>query len=36
MIQGKPKGKKMLIVSLCVQAFWFVVQMVLGIIAQNQ
>jgi predicted RNA-binding Zn-ribbon protein involved in translation (DUF1610 family) len=27
-IQGKPKGKTMLLVSLCVQFFWFVFQMI--------
>jgi predicted RNA-binding Zn-ribbon protein involved in translation (DUF1610 family) len=26
-IQGKPKGTKMLLISLAVQAFWFVVQL---------
>lgn len=35
MIQGKPKGKKMLMVSLAVQGFWFVVQVLLGALAQR-
>lgn len=26
LVQGKPKGKKMLLVSICVQVFWAVVQ----------
>jgi len=30
MIQGKPKGKKMLLVSLAVQGFWLVVQVLLA------
>jgi predicted RNA-binding Zn-ribbon protein involved in translation (DUF1610 family) len=30
MIQGKPKGKKMLLVSLAVQGFWFLVQVLLA------
>jgi predicted RNA-binding Zn-ribbon protein involved in translation (DUF1610 family) len=32
MIQGKPKGKKMLLVSLAVQGFWVLVQVVLGVL----
>jgi len=35
MIQGKPKGKKMLMVSLCVQGFWMVVQFVIALVNQN-
>jgi predicted RNA-binding Zn-ribbon protein involved in translation (DUF1610 family) len=31
MIQGKPKGKKMLLVSLAVQGFWFIVQVLLAV-----
>jgi len=34
-IQGKPKGTKMLVVALCVQAFWFVVQLMLGMLQQG-
>jgi len=30
MIQGKPKGKKLFFVSLAVQGFWIVVQMVIA------
>jgi len=33
-IQGKPKGKKMLLVSLGVQLFWFLVQVLIE--AANQ
>jgi len=35
MIQGKPKGKKMLMVSLAVQGFWFVVQVILELAADG-
>ena len=36
MIQGKPKGKKMLLVSLSVQFFWFIVQVILTAASQIQ
>ena len=35
MIQGKPKGKKMFFVSLAVQGFWFIVQVILGVISEG-
>lgn len=35
MIQGKPKGKKMLLVCLCVQAFWVVVQFAVALLSQD-
>jgi DNA-directed RNA polymerase subunit RPC12/RpoP len=34
MIQGKPKGQKMLVVSLCAQGVWFLLRM--AILALNQ
>ena len=36
MAQGKPKGKKMLTVSLCVQGFWFVVRVLIEIANQQR
>jgi len=35
MIQGKPKGKKMLMVSLCVQGFWVVVRFLIASLNQG-
>jgi len=35
MIQGKPKGKKMFLVSLCVQGFWVVVRVVLALLSED-
>lgn len=35
MIQDKPKGKKMLLVSLAVQGFWFVVNILIGLLGQG-
>ncbi len=34
MIQGKPKGKKMFLVSLAVQGFWMVVRVLLSVVAE--
>jgi predicted RNA-binding Zn-ribbon protein involved in translation (DUF1610 family) len=34
-VQGKPKGKKMLLVSICVQFFWAAVQAIIGFLAQQ-
>lgn len=36
MIQGKPKGKKMVLVSLGMNLFWTVVQMIIKSIATHQ
>jgi predicted RNA-binding Zn-ribbon protein involved in translation (DUF1610 family) len=36
MIQGKPKGKKMLLISLCVQFLWGIVNVVLHALPQPQ
>lgn len=33
LIQGNPKGKKMLMVSLCVQGFWFLVNVIIGVLS---
>lgn len=35
MIQGKPKGKKMLLVSFCVQLFWGAVQAILAVLQHH-
>jgi hypothetical protein len=35
-VQGKPKGKKMLIVSLCMQFFWAAVRGVIEFLATQQ
>jgi predicted RNA-binding Zn-ribbon protein involved in translation (DUF1610 family) len=36
MIQGKPKGKKMLMVSLAVQGFWVIVQVIAASMSQGR
>jgi predicted RNA-binding Zn-ribbon protein involved in translation (DUF1610 family) len=35
MIQGKPKGKKMLLVSVCVQIFWIAIQAIFSAVSMQ-